>query len=134
MSALDAALIAKSSELLDRFESFLPTSTGVMAWVYNRESLDVHMFASHRSTDEVMCIVRATWSRLFDAVEGTTRWFEQPGDGAPSAHLVSSATVTQLGNHDRVRMWVRGGLAGELIVAAGDGERMAAAHGLVVRP
>lgn len=70
-------------------------------------------------------------SELDDQQLYVERWFEQPGDDAPSAHLISSATVMRIGIHDRVRLWNRGGLAGELTVVAGDGERIAAAHGLV---
>lgn len=43
--------------------------------------------------------------------------------------LVSSVAVLLApkgGWHDRVRIWNRGGLAGELIVGAGDGPKLAA--------
>lgn len=51
----------------------------------------------------------------------------------PSDLLISSATLTQLGAHECMRLWSRGGLAGELLVAAGDGERLAVALGLSER-
>jgi hypothetical protein len=58
----------------------------------------------------------------------------QAGDGPASSYLVSSASVTRIGNHDRVRIWNRGGLAGELTVVAGDGARIALGFGLEPRP
>jgi hypothetical protein len=39
--------------------------------------------------------------------------------------LVSSVRVHEEGNHDVVRVWNRGGLAGELVVNKGDGEPLA---------
>lgn len=140
MSDLDDAVIRKTQELLERLEANLPDGMAVMAWIYNREGadLDIISFASHESTAETLRLVRATASKLIarESREGRAspeRWFEQPAGGAPGNHLVSSATVTQLGGHDRVQLWSRGGSAGELVVVAGDGERIAAAHGLVER-
>lgn len=43
---------------------------------------------------------------------------------------VSSAEVEQGPAHDRIRIWNRGGLAGELVVTSGDGERIAKQLGL----
>jgi len=128
---LDEAVTRKVAELLDRLESYLPKGWGVMAWVYSRgtKDLDVQSFASHESTAETLRILRATASdliaqesRIGDSEE---RYFEAPGGGPRNDHIVSSATVTRLGGHDRVRIWSRGGLAGELIVGADDGERIA---------
>lgn len=140
MTDLDEALTRKVAELLDRLESYLPKTMGVMTWVYNRTGadLDVQTFASHEGVAETLRIVRATASRLIaqeakrgDA--GVERYFELPAGGPPSDHLISSAAVSMSGGHDRVRLWSRGGLAGELVVTAGDGERVALAHGLVER-
>ncbi len=41
---------------------------------------------------------------------------------APSARIVSSARSEHVGGHDRVRVWNRGALSGELVVTAGDGD------------
>lgn len=49
----------------------------------------------------------------------------------PAQCVVSSIRVTVIGGHERVQVWSRGGLAGELIVSKGDGARLAAVHGLV---
>lgn len=140
MSDLDEALTRKTAELLDRLESYLPKDFGVMAWVYNRvgADLDVQTFASHESTAETLRIIRATASKLVardsrEGAAGDERYFGMPSGGSPSDHLISSATVTLSGGHDRVRLWSRGGLAGELVVTAGDGARVAEAHGLVER-
>lgn len=45
--------------------------------------------------------------------------------------LVTSARLTTAGAHDRLRIWVRGGLAGELILSSGDGAQVAAVLGLI---
>lgn len=66
---------------------------------------------------------------------------EQPTDlqfrpltgGPPSAHLISGATITRAGNHDVVKIWNRGGLAGELTVTAGDGAALVHRLGLAPR-
>lgn len=39
--------------------------------------------------------------------------------------LISSVRVETIGNHDRVQVWNRGGLAGTLMVCAGDGDAIA---------
>jgi hypothetical protein len=52
------------------------------------------------------------------------------GKGAgdvPSARVVSSVRVESAGTHERVSVWNRGGLAGVLVVEAGDGATIAAA-------
>lgn len=68
-----------------------------------------------------------------DGSEMTTRYFTTPAtEGTPpSDHLVSSAIVDKSTPHDRMCIWSRGALAGELVVTRGDGERIAAALGLV---
>lgn len=49
-----------------------------------------------------------------------------PPHGAPSSRrLISSVDVEVAGNHERVRIWNRGALAGELVVCIGDGESLA---------
>lgn len=45
--------------------------------------------------------------------------------------LVTSVLVTTIGSHDHVRVWVRGGLAGELVVSAGDGVLLAKLLGMI---
>lgn len=60
---------------------------------------------------------------------GDERWFDA-GDGPRSDHIVSSAAIVTMGGHERVRIWSRGGLAGELIVNAGDGQKIAEFLGL----
>jgi hypothetical protein len=50
---------------------------------------------------------------------------EAVADASPSTVIVSSARVVDRGahgGHDRVRIWNRGALAGELVVSAGDGD------------
>lgn len=62
------------------------------------------------------------------------RWFLVLGDDAwgssPSEHVASSVSVEHVGSHDRVRVWSRGGHAGELIMSEGDGEAFAEMLGL----
>ena len=52
------------------------------------------------------------------------RRYVAPAGGSPSDHVVSSAQVFAAGAHDVVRLWSRGGLAGELVVRRGDGARL----------
>jgi hypothetical protein len=42
----------------------------------------------------------------------------------PGAVLVTSALVVKMGGHDHVSVWSRHGLAGELVVSAGDGAHL----------
>jgi hypothetical protein len=59
------------------------------------------------------------------------RWFLVLGDDAsPSEHVASSVSVEHVGSHDRVRVWSRGGHAGELVMSEGDGEAFAKMLGL----
>jgi hypothetical protein len=46
-----------------------------------------------------------------------------------STPLVTSVKVEKIGAHEHVRVWVRGQLAGSLVVGIGDGERMRQAFG-----
>lgn len=55
----------------------------------------------------------------------TRRHFIARGIASPSSHVASSATVETRGAHELVRVWSRGGLAGELLVSEGDGARLA---------
>ncbi len=103
---------------IERYYEYVSLSRAVAAaatWTSGSEPLDGWGWA------------RSSESRCHE------RDFERPEGGPPSDHLISFATVKRLGAHDRVRVWNRGGLAGELVVVAGDGERIAQAHGLVER-
>lgn len=49
-----------------------------------------------------------------------------PPHGAPSLRrLVTSVDVDVAGNHERVRVWIRGAFAGDLTVCLGDGKLLA---------
>lgn len=129
MSDLNTRLVATLGKYLKQLEELLPPTHGIMFWAYNREGkdLDLTIFTSHESTAETLRILQTTQNDLIrrESREGRDdeRYFEpEAGDGLPRERmLVSSATVTRMGAHDRVRLWVRGGLAGELIVPSGDG-------------
>lgn len=127
MSSLDEKLTAATKELLDRLEATLVPGTGAMVWLYNREGrdLDVVSFATHESPEETVRLVRTVVTRFISKHSGKERWFESPLSGPPDEQLVSAAAVTRMGAHDRVRIWTRGGLAGELVVSAGDGDALA---------
>jgi hypothetical protein len=144
-SPLDQAATKAVLRLLERLESLLPEGWGVMCWVYSREGpdLNVQAFMSHESVSETVRIVRATTARMMRAEaraghggdDEEDEWFVAPGlaehGTAPSAVPVSSLSIQRLGGHDHVRIWNRGGLAGELIVDAGDGRHIASLLGLV---
>lgn len=62
------------------------------------------------------------------AYNGTILPIERAAVGAappPSQILVTSVTSEVVGGHARVRVWIRGGLAGELTVDATDGPSLA---------
>jgi len=65
------------------------------------------------------------------------RWFlpldEDDRLGSPSRLVVSSVSIEQAGAHEVLRVWTRGGLAGELTVAEGDGQVVAERLGLSER-
>jgi uridine phosphorylase len=61
---------------------------------------------------------------LLSAKTREKRRYVAPIGGSPSEHVISSAEVLELGAHEVVRVWSRGGLAGELVVGRGDGARL----------
>lgn len=138
---LDRALAGKTGELLERLEATLPTDCGAIVLMYNREGGNLTLVSAAlggEPGDELKILreaQRAMYKRETEqgAVE---RDFVSAAIGPEklgphSDVLVSSAAVTQIGAHERVRVWSRGGLAGELVVSLGDGEKIAALLGLV---
>lgn len=127
-------------QLAEWIESQMPKGVGTMVWFYNREGPDlgITMCNSHESAAETLRILRVTMAKLLREEGGADpaneRWFKAPEGGSSSDYVVSSAAITQMGAHERVRLWNRGGLAGELVVSAGDGARMATTLGLVEQP
>lgn len=138
MTDLNTRLIATLRKYLEQLENVLPPTHGIMFWAYSREgeNLDLTVFTSHESTAETLRIIRATQSDLIRRESregrGEEQLFEPAMPVAPdgTAALITSATVTRVGGHDRVRLWARGGLAGELIVQADDGAFLARELGL----
>lgn len=51
-----------------------------------------------------------------------TRYFRTPHSAIPAEWVVSSVAIEEVGAHDRIRVWSRGALAGELVLQRGDGE------------
>lgn len=49
---------------------------------------------------------------------------------SPTEYPVSALVAEQHGGHDRVKVWSRGGLAGEIVLDHGDIAHVAAALGL----
>lgn len=60
-------------------------------------------------------------------------WYIPTADESlpPSQFLISGVSVLAVGAHDHVRIWSRGGLAGELTLSAGDGKKFADAFGML---
>lgn len=139
MSAIDDRLRTHMLQLAERLESEMPKGIGTMVWFYNTDGadLDVTMCCAHESASETLRILRATTTKLLREEGGgdskNERWYTAPAGGSPSAHLVSSAAVTVMGGHERVRLWNRGGLAGELVVVAGDAAALVEQLGLVAK-
>jgi hypothetical protein len=128
-STLDAQVVERFGHFVERLEKLLPPTHGVMAWAYNREGadLDLTVFRSHESTGETLRILQVIMQRLLEREANTGA--NKPRDYEPvsapyNQQLVSSAQVTKLGAHDHVRLWIRGGLAGELVVPEGDGHEL----------
>lgn len=125
-------------ELAERLESRMPPGIATMIWFYNKEGADLDLtMCSNEDTAGTLRILRAAIAQLIrqdgGADPANERWYDA-GDGPRADYLVSSASVTRMGNHDRVRLWNRGGHAGELVVLAGDGARIALGFGLEPRP
>ena len=137
-SPIDDRLRRRMRQLAEHVEAQLPPGIATMFWFYNKTGrhLDLNM-CSNEDTAGTLRILRASIMVLLrqdgGADPANETWY-QADDGPGSNHLVSSASVTRTGNHDRVRIWNRGGLAGELVVAAGDGASIALGFGLEPRP
>lgn len=61
-------------------------------------------------------------------------WYTPTADRSSplSLFLISGLCVLTAGAHDHVRIWSRGGLAGELTLSAGDGKKFADAFGMLL--
>ena len=69
--------------------------------------------------------------RAAGAAPDARRYSRPTGIATPSAHLITSMRVASTPDHDLVRVWNRGGHAGELVMQKGDGALFAARHGLI---
>lgn len=126
-------LIAAAAAL----ENALAPTDKMMVWIYNGvgRDLNVKLFTSNDADDETLRVLRsAATHRRLRKTTGPERWFaREPGTEWSKKYLVSAAAVTPIGGHDRVRVWNRGGLSGELVVVLGDGESLVRALGLTER-
>lgn len=71
-------------------------------------------------TTTLGCVATELGALAFAAIE------KHPSQGPRSLRTVSSVFVDRAGGHEVVRVWNRGGLAGELTVQEGDGKSIAA--------
>jgi hypothetical protein len=113
---------------LEALEAALPDDLAALIGIYNRAGADLALVCASLNTDdpgdELKVVQRM---REAYAQRGTRkRRYVRPGGSEPGAnnHVVSSAEVTDIGGHELVRIWSRGGLAGELVVSRGDGARL----------
>lgn len=131
---VDDALRDRMLALAKRIQAQMPPWIGSMFCFYTRgEHLDLNMCYDEEPA-EALRILRVAMARLSredgGADPANEAWYGAPPGVAPSDNVVSSGAVVRQGDHDRVRLWNRGGLAGELMLAAGDGARLMAGFGL----
>ena len=124
----DLKLTAAAIELLKRLEATLPPGYGAMFQFYNTQGVDLDLtlasLGRHDPGDalRVLQVVREQYAAQHT---GRKRRYVAPAeDGSPSACVISSAEVLEAGAHEVVRVWSRGGFAGELVVSRGDGPRL----------
>ena len=128
MSDVDKLLTKQAIELLHRIEAVMPPSTRAMFTFYNHAGRDLDLIVAglngHDEGDNVK-VLRALLDRYqAQSTAPGKRYVAPMKGGSPSEYVISSAEVFEAGAHERVRLWSRGGLAGELVVSKGDGARM----------
>jgi len=127
MSTTDLKLTEAAIALLERLEATLPPGTGAMFQFYNVAGPDLELtlasLGRHDPGDalRVLQVVREQYAAQH---RGRKRHYVAPAGGSPTGHAISSAEVLEAGAHDVVRVWSRGGFAGEFVVSRGDGARV----------
>lgn len=127
MSTTDLKLTAAAIELLKRLEATLPPGYGAMFQFYNTQGVDLDLtlatLGRHDPGDalRVLQVVREQYAAQH---RGHKRRYVCPVRDSPSEHAISSAEVLEAGAHEVVRLWSRGGFAGEIVVSRGDGARI----------
>jgi hypothetical protein len=127
-SDTDLKLSAAAIELLKRIEGHLPPGTGAMFQFYNTQGVDLDLTVAtlgRHDPGDALRVLRAVHEQYAAQYTGPVRRYVAPAGGSPNQHVISSAEVLEAGAHEVVRVWSRGGLAGELVVGRGDGARLA---------
>jgi hypothetical protein len=113
---------------LEALEAALPDELAALIAVYNRAGADLNLVCASLNTDDPgdeLKVLQAMREAYEQRGTHKRRYVRPAGsEPSPSDHVVSSAEVTELGAHELVRIWSRGGLAGELVVSRGDGARL----------
>jgi len=125
---IDHALSAQAVELLERLESHLPPGMAAMFQFYNPTGTDLDLILAtlgRHDAGDALRVLQVVRDQYIAQHPGPVRRYVAPAGGSPSEHVVSSAEVRTFGAHEVVRVWSRGGLAGELVVGRGDGGRLA---------
>lgn len=124
MSALPPAVLKQ----LEALEAALPDDLAALIGIYNRAGADLALVCASLNTDDPgdeLKVLQAMREPYEPRGTRKRRYVRSAStDPSSSAHVVSSAEVTEVGAHELVRIWSRGGLAGELIVGRGDGARL----------
>lgn len=123
----DIKLSAQAIELLKRIESHLPPGTAAMFQFYNAQGPDLDLLVAslgRYDPGDALRVLAAVHEQYRAQYRGPVRRYRAPAGDSPSRHVVSSAEVIEAGAHEVVRVWSRGGLAGELVVGRGDGARL----------
>jgi hypothetical protein len=124
---IDRKLSAQAVELLERLESHLPPGMAAMFQFYNPTGTDLDLILAtlgRHDPGDALRVLQAVRDQYIAQHPGRVRRYVAPIGDSPSDHVVSSATVHDAGAHEVVRVWSRGGLAGELVVGRGDGARL----------
>lgn len=133
-TAVNASLLGMAGHWAKQLEAELPPESGVLVIMYNKVGDPAHVVTMTLNDEHgrSLKILHEVERLLVERVGTDEREFTATPLGAPPInHLISSAKVSALGAHDLVRLWNRGGLAGELVVNHGDGDTLCAVLGMV---
>lgn len=124
---IDRALSAQAISLLESLESHLPPGMAAMFQFYNPAGTDLDLIVAtlgKHDPGDALRVLQVVRDQYIAQHPGRVRRYVAPPGDSPSDHVVSSATVREAGAHEVVRVWSRGGIAGELVVSRGDGARL----------
>ena len=136
----DRLLTDATLELLRRLEATLKPDGAALVALYNQTGADLDVVTvtlnEREQPGEVQRMLQLLIHRLQREDRGPVLEYRNPEPQREGrAPIITSVRVIPIGSgtgpHERVAVWNRRGLAGELVVERGDGVRIAAALGCV---